>query len=197
MQPFVEDLGHHVLHSASDVELAAAIQVVMDRVWALHQRTDSPEVAIDAQLSNWSFTDPGDPVLLDIGTPFMRNDGKHVFDVEIVLSAMPPGIRSYYRRGVAAAYMDDYFVPRLVAVDLLGNFIKEGATARLPEGIVAANDWLAAHDLEPIQRSEVDEYYKKDAAALELFLRVRRADRAVRRLFRRDYDFILPGKVKR
>jgi Family of unknown function (DUF6206) len=197
VQPFVEDLGHHVLHSASDAELAAAIHVVMDRVWALHQRTDSPEVAIDAQLSNWSFSDPGDPVLLDVGTPFMRRNGKHLFDVEIVLSAMPPGIRSYYRRGVAAAYMDDYFVPRLVVVDLLGNFIKEGATARLPEGIVAANEWLEPHGLEPIQRSEVDEYYKKDAAALELFLRVRRADRAVRRVFRRDYDFILPGKVQR
>ena len=68
---------------------------------------------------------------------------------------------------------------------------------RLPEGIVATNDWLDTHDLEPIQRSEVDEYYKKDAAALELFLRVRRVDRAVRHLFRRDYDFILPGRVAR
>ena len=47
--------------------------------------------------------------------------GVDLFDVEIVLSAMPPGIRSYYRRGVAAAYMDDYFVPRLVAVDLLAH----------------------------------------------------------------------------
>lgn len=197
VQPLVADLGHHMLHSVSDAELTEAVQAVLDRVWTLHRRTDSPEVAIDAQLSNWSFTDPGDPVLLDVGTPFMRRNGKHLFDVEIVLSAMPPGIRSYYRRGVAAAYMDDYFVPRLVALDLLGNFIKERATRRLPEGIVATNDWLDPHNLEPIQRSEVDEYYKKDAAALELFLRVRRVDRAVRHLFRRDYDFILPGRVAR
>ena len=197
VQPLVADLGHQLLHTMSDAELSRAIAMVLDRVWALHRRTDSPEVAVDAQLSNWSFTDPGDPVLVDVGTPFMRRSGRHLFDIEIVLSAMPPGVRSYYRRGVAAAYMDDYFVPRLVAVDLLGNFIKERATSRLAAGIRAADDWLGAHGLEPIQRSEVEEYYRKDAAALELFLRVRRVDRAVRRVFRRDYDFILPGRVDR
>lgn len=197
VQPLVTDLGHQLLHSVSDAVLDEMITTVLDRVWALHRRTVAPEVAIDAQLSNWSFTDPGDPLLVDVGTPFMRRDGKHLFDIEIVLSAMPPGIRSYYRRGVAAAYMDDYFVPRLVAVDLLGNFIKERATQRLPQALEAANDWLGIHHLEPIGRAEVDEYYRKDAAALELFLRVRRADRAVRHLFRRDYDFILPGRVAR
>lgn len=197
VQPLLATLGHHMLRSASDAELADTITMVLDRVWTLHRRTDSTEVAIDAQLSNWSFTDHSDPVLLDVGTPFMRRNGKHLFDVEIALSAMPPGIRSYYRRGVAAAYMDDYFVPRLVALDLLGNFIKEHATQRLPEGIVAVNDWLNTHDLELIQRSEVEKYYKKDAAALELFLRVRRLDRTVRHLFRREYDFILPGRVAR
>ena len=93
--------------------------------------------------------------------------------------------------------MDDYFAPRLVAVDLLGNFIKESAVPRLPEGIVAANEWLTAHDLDPIERAEVDDYYKQDASTLELFLRVRRLDRAAKRLLRREYDFILPGKVER
>lgn len=198
VQPLVEDLGNQILHTATDAELTAAIHTVLDRVWGLHQRTGSPEVAVDAQLSNWSFTDPDDPVLLDVGTPFVRETGKHVFDQEILLSAVPPGIRAYYRRkGTASEYMDDYFEPRLVAVDMLGNFIKEGAVPRLPEGIVAANDWLAGHDLAPIERCEVDDYYKQDAATLELFLRVRRLDRAAKRLLRRDYDFILPGKVAR
>lgn len=197
VQPLVADLGHHMLGTASTPELAEAIHLVLDRVWTLHRRTDPTEVAIDAQLSNWSFTNRADPMLLDVGTPFMRRNGRHLFDVEIVLSAMPPGIRSYYRRGVAAAYMDDYFAPRLVAVDLLGNFIKEHATQRLPDGVAAVNDWLAEHEIEPIHRPEVEEYYSKDAAALELFLRVRRLDRAVRHVFRRDYDFILPGRVTR
>ena len=198
VQPLVGDLGNQILHTASDAELTGSIHTVLDRVWELHQRTASPEVAIDAQLSNWSFTDPDDPVLLDVGTPFVRVAGRHVFDQEILLSAVPPGIRAYYqRKGTASEYMDDYFEPRLVAVDMLGNFIKEGAVPRLPEGIVAANDWLSAHDLAPIERAQVDDYYKEDAATLELFLRVRRLDRAAKRILRRDYDFILPGRVKR
>lgn len=198
VQPLLADLGNQILHSASDTDLAWAIHTVLDRVWVLHQRTETPEVAVDAQLSNWSFSDPADPMLLDVGTPFIRAAGSHVFDQEILLSAVPPGIRAYYRRkGTASEYMDDYFDPRLVAVDLLGNFIKEGAVPRLPEGIVATNQWLAAHDLEPVERAQVDEYYKQDAATLELFLRVRRLDRAAKKLLRRDYDFILPGKVKR
>ncbi len=198
VQPQEEDLGHRILHEATDGQLAAAIHAVTDRVWTLHRRTEPPEVALDAQLSNWSFTQPDDPMLIDVGTPIMRRAGRQVMDPEILLSAIPPGLRSYYRRkGSVPQYWDDYFSPRLVAMDLLGNFIKEGAVARLPEGIVATNEWLEAHDLRPIDRAEVDAYYKQDAATLELFLRVRRGDRAVRRLFRRDYDFILPGKVQR
>lgn len=198
VQPLLADLGNQILHSATDEQLGAAIRVVMDRVWTLHQRSEPPEVAIDAQLSNWSFTQPDDPVLIDVGTPFVRQAGSHLFDQEILLSAIPPGLRAYYRRkGSIAQYMDDYFEPRLVAVDLLGNFIKEGAGARLPEGIVAANQWLEAHGRRRIERAEVDAYYKQDAATLELFLRVRRLDRGARRLLRKDYDFILPGKVRR
>lgn len=194
VQPLVGELGNELLHTA---DLARLIDAVMDRVWLLHQRSFQPEMAIDAQLSNWSFAD-GEPMLIDIGTPFVRQHGRYLFDQEILLSAIPPGLRAYYRRkGDIAKYMDDYFVPRLVAIDLLGNFIKEGAAHRLPEGLDAMNQWLRAQGQPAITRDEVEEYYKNDAAQLELFLRVRRMDRALKRLLRRNYDFVLPGKVQR
>lgn len=198
VQPELETLGNRLLKTVSDDGLADIIAVVMDRVWALHLRTEQPETAIDAQLSNWSFADPHEPVLIDVGTPFVRSGGSYLFDQEILLSAIPPGLRVYYRRkGSVTEYMDDYFDPRLVAVDLLGNFVKEGAVDRIPEGIVIANGWLEAHGLAAIDRAQVEAYYKQDAATLELFLRVRRLDRAARRLLRREYDFILPGRVSR
>lgn len=198
VQPLMSRLGTELLTDATDAELSAAIHTVMDRVLALHRRDHGPEVAVDAQLSNWSFTDPDEPVLLDVGTPFMRSGGVHQFDFETVLSAVPPGIRAYYRRaGIAQAYMDDYYEPRTVAVDLLGNFIKEGARLRLAAGLDSVNAWLAPHRYRSVDRTEVEQYYKRDAATLELFLRVRRIDRAVRRILRRDYDFILPGRVSR
>lgn len=194
VQPLLTDLGNELLHTAV---LAPLIDAVMDRVWLLHQRTAEPEMAIDAQLSNWSFAG-AEPVLIDVGTPFVRQNGRYLFDQEILLSAIPPGLRAYYRsKGDIAKYMDDYFVPRLVAVDLLGNFIKEGAAARLPEGVDVVNRWLQAHDQRPVTQAEVEKYYQDDAATLELFLRVRRMDRGLKRLLRREYDFVLPGKVAR
>lgn len=215
LQPLLpaESLGNRILHDSGDEELAAATTLVLDqtlKVFSANAAGPADQISIDAQLSNWSFSDSGDPVLIDVGTPFIRRDGSHAFDQEILLSAVPPGIRAYYRRkGTASEYMDDYFEPRLIAVDLLGNFHKEGATERIPVALAAANAWLAgpAKALQaqlgppeqdgPITEDEVAAYYKEDAATLELFLRVRRADRAVRRVLRRRYDFILPGRVER
>ncbi len=197
VQPLVDGLGNALLHDSGDDWLRWAIEAVLDRVWSLHQRRSPPEVAVDAQLSNWSFA-TGQPVLIDLGTPFMRDAAGYLFDQEILLSAIPPVARAYYRRkGSITAYMDDYFQPRLVAVDLLGNFIKEGATPRLPVAISVVNDWLAGHDLQSVTRAEVDAYYAEDAATLELFLRVRRLDRRFKRALGRPYDFLLPGTVKR
>lgn len=212
MQPRVahDDLGHRILLHASDEELAAAVGRVLAevaKVLAGNRARPQDELSIDAQLSNWAFPGGTEPVLIDVGTPFIRRAGAHAFDQEILLSAVPPGIRQYYRRkGTAGDYMDDYFDARLIAVDLLGNFIKEGAAERLPVGIATVNDWLreGGRDLPSsvgtrpdVTRPEVERYYEEDAATLELFLRVRRMDRRVRRLVRRPYDFILPGRVQR
>lgn len=197
VQPLMSDLGNAMLHTAGDEWLEVALKQVLDLVQTLHDRTGQPQVAVDAQLSNWSFAS-STPTLIDVGTPFMRIDGRHLFDQEILLSAIPPGARAYYRRtGTVGEYMDDYFQPRLVTVDLLGNFIKEGVAARLLSGIKLANSWLTRHGYEPVSRSQVEEYYKQDAATLELFLRARRLDRAVKRALGREYDFLLPGPVKR
>ena len=102
-----------------------------------------------------------------------------------------------------AAYLDDYFDPRLVAVDLLGNFHKEGRPDRVPLGIDVVNRWLAENSAvlgtqEPMTVSEVGRYYRSDADLLALYLRLRRADRFLRtRVLRRPYDFVLPGPVAR
>jgi hypothetical protein len=242
-------LGHTLLHSADEATLAGAIGRALDTVAALAHKTatraDGVEVALDAQLSNWSFPDvlskPGDqgpaptahqevrgdqkvrgdqeaappraaapapapapaPVLVDVGTPMMRRHGRHAMDREVLLAPVPAGLRAYYRRsGLVEAYLDDYFVPRTVALDLLGNFHKEGAPERIEPATEAVNDWLAAHDLpgprEPITVAEVEAYYRKDADLLALYLRLRRMDRFLRtRALRRPYDYVLPGKVRR
>jgi hypothetical protein len=214
-----QTLGHTLLHSTDDAGLATAISAVLDSVTLLAQRsggrTDGVEVAVDGQLSNWSFALAGPapagpgadadlprPTLIDVGTPFIRRDGTHRLDARVVVSAAPPGIRALLLRFVADSYQDDYFVPRTLAVDLLGNFHKEGAPERIDTGLEVVNQWLATADIpgprEEITATEVASYYRQDARLLGIFLQARRADRAVRtKVLRQRYDFLLPGKVAR
>jgi hypothetical protein len=111
-------------------------------------------------------------------------------------------VRPYSRRyRTVEKYQSDYFDLRTTAVDLLGNFHKEGCPHRLTPAIGAVNDWLGHHagnEVAPLTRDEVEKYCHDDAALLELYLRLRRADRYVQqRLLRRRYDFVLPGHVAR
>ena len=206
-------LGNVLLRAGAESDVSAALQRVLGavlRVWrGNRERGDGVEIGLDAQLSNWHFG-PGGPAagegaLFDVGTPFARRaDGSYLLDVEIFLSAVPAGLRAHYRRARAVEhYLDDYFAPRRVALDVLGNFRKEGRPDRVPAALDHVNGWLAAHadelgDTGPLTAAEVADYYREDARQLELFLRLRRLDRFLRtRVLRRRYDFVLPGRVQR
>ena len=206
-------MGNAILQTGTDAEAVAALQRVLDpvlRVWrGNRERADGIEVGLDAQLSNWHFgpggPEAGEGALLDVGTPFVRRaDGAYLLDVEVFLSAVPAGLRAHYRRARAVEdYLADYFVPRRVALDVLGNYHKEGRPDRLPAALDCVNAWLAAHadeleDALPLTAGEVADYYREDARQLELFLRLRRLDRFLQtRVLRRRYDFVLPGRVRR
>lgn len=204
-------LGNTLLRAAPDETLGACLERALDVVLRVHRangaRVDGRLLGVDGQLSNWHYppgSEIGEPALLDVGTPFMRLHGVDELDVELFLAAVPPVARAWYRRQRAVErYLDDYFTPRRVLVDLLGNFHKEGRADRLPLAVARANHWLAAHaaeldDARPIEAEAVSRYYQRDAAQLELFLRARRLDRWLRtRLLRQRYDFVLPGPIRR
>lgn len=193
-------LGNTLLRTVDDDTLRVVIGSALLGVDRAHSGGDeSTEMAVDGQLSNWWFGDGPDrpPTLFDVGTPFVRRDGVYLMQPRILLAAVPPGIRSWYLwRKAGEKYLDDYFDRRLVGLDLLGNFIKEGTRARIPVGLEAVNEWLGPDG--PVTGTDVQKYYDDDAATLELFLRVRRGDRWLRtKLLRGRYDFVLPGKVDR
>ena len=201
-------LGNEILREGDDVLLVASLDAVLAAIArvlrANRKRDDGRAVTVDAQLSNWHFDAPGAaPTLIDVGTPFMRKAGVDEIGVEIFLAPMPPGIRSLYRRARAVEqYLDAFFHARSLLVDAVANFHKEGRPDRIPLALARVNAWLAgdAADLggRPIERVEVDRYYRKDARTLELYLRARRLDRFVRtRILRGRYDFVLPGAIRR
>jgi len=213
VQPCVPsaELGHHILRDAPDATLLACVDRLLPWFRRVLQangaRDDGRTVAVDGQISNWRFPLanglPGEPVLLDVGTPYMRRDGVDEIDIELFLAPAPAPIRPFYRRSRAVqAYIDEYFEAHTLLLDLLGNFHKEGRPDRIPLALERINAWLqgAGADLgaRPLRRDEVDAYYEKDAKLLELYLKLRRLDRFVRtRVLRQRYNFILPGPVRR
>lgn len=209
LQPLLDDsrLGSCLLRAASDHAFLAALDRVLSAVLLLRQtndqRTDGLELAVDGQLSNWFFPpdDSEPPILIDVGTPFIRRNGQHLMDSEVLLAPVPQPLRWYYRRQRAVEkYFDDYFDPRTLALDLVGNFHKEGRPDRIPLALDAVNEKLASAlpGCRSITSREVDDYYQKDVALLELYLRARKVDRFIKtRLLRRYYPYVLPGRIRR
>lgn len=182
---------------------------VVGEVFTASPASTADAIAVDAQLSNWWFADPSPtaaspPVLVDVGTPFLRRNGAYAMDFEVLLAAGPPPVRPVFRQArILERYFDDYFDPRTVAVDLLCNLHKEGVGERIDLCLPTVNAWLTEHadafgKTAPVTRTEVDRYYRSDARLLELFLVLRRLDRLVRHgLLGRPYDFVLPGAIRR
>ncbi len=204
-------LGNHLLRAADDSVLFAALEHVLTRVRVLllanRAARDGRTITVDAQLSNWHFPVYGNavgaPMLIDIGTPFMRLNGVDEMGIELFLAPVPAPMRPLYRRArLVERYIDDYFDAAKLLTDLLGNFHKEGRPERIDVALAYVNRWLggAGADLgaRAVTRAAVDRYYRKDAQLLELFLKVRRLDRFVRtRALRQRYNFILPGPIQR
>jgi hypothetical protein len=87
-------------------------------------------------------------------------------------------------------------------VDLIANFYKEQKPDLVPDLVRTVDEFLstAAGDLgvQPVAEQEVRSYYREDAFIWSLYLNARRIDRFLRtRLLRREYPYILPGKIKR
>lgn len=201
VQPEVaqDRLGHSIIRTADDATHEQLLHRVLDALLTVRENAVE-DVAVDAQLSNWYLASGVDevPVLLDVGTPFVRRGGRQAMDAEIILATAPAPLRPIFRRlGTVHAYFEDYFEPRTAAVDLLGNYHKEGRPDRIDAALEVVNQRLKPLGASPITRREVDRYYRSDARLLGFWLRARRGERTIRLRTGRGYDFILPGRVQR
>jgi hypothetical protein len=153
-----------------------------------------PTLGLDGQLSNWAVVDH-EVVYFDVTTPMMRDgEGREALDTDLFLASLPWALHALVRRFLLDSILDKYYSPRGVLVDLLGNLIKEGVSDLLSLGLEIVNTTV-----EPaIDEAEVRRYYREDAAMWVLLQRLRRIDRAwQRRIRKRQYPFLLPGKVER
>ena len=158
------------------------------------------EIAVDGQISNWVLEgdlDTGTIFYLDTSTPFIRKKGAHQLDPELVLQAAPAFLRWLVRWLFVDEVLDRYYDPRKNMIDLAANLFKEQRPDLIPMVIETINESLP-DDIPPLSQSDVEKYYKEDKFIWALFLTLRRLDRFLTtKIFRKRYEFILPGKIQR
>jgi hypothetical protein len=168
---------------------------LFERILAGIRGTAGPELGLDGQLSNWVMQDD-ELRYLDVTTPLMRDaSGADRLDADLFLASLPWALRSPVKRFVLTGIIDKYHRPRGVTLDLLGNLIKERLDLFLDPFLEVAN---ASFDWDPITVSEVRRYYADDARTWAMLQWARRLDRGWhRRVRKRPYPFLLPGRIER
>jgi hypothetical protein len=167
---------------------------VLGRIVGVIGATVDAAVGLDGQASNWAVPDDG-LRYFDVTTPLLAGaDGRTRLDLDILVRPLPAALRGLVRRGVAPSLVARYHRPRDVLVDLIGNLRKERLDDLVEPAIALANDRVEP----PIDRDEIDRWYRSDARTWEALLRLRRADRWwQRRVRRRPYPYLLPGPIER
>ena len=196
--------GHRLIHRDDREETLALIRAIVamiDDVWAFNSaRKPQLELALDGQLSNWARTSEGSPgrvFYIDTSTPLFRIDGREQLDPEKLLKSAPGALRWILRRFFLDDVMNRYYSHRDVVIDLIANLYKEQRPDLIAPVTAMINQCSAVLD-RPIKPEAVDRYYRSDRVIWSLFLAFRRMDRWLsRNLFRRRYEFILPGPIKR
>jgi hypothetical protein len=181
---------HEHLRGCDDEAALALFDRVLDHV----ARCLDGTLGIDAQVSNWVAT-AGGLLYLDVSTPMIRDErGRECLDTGLFLASLPWAMRGLVRRFMLGAILDKYYSPRGAVVDLLGNLLKERLDRLFPVFLARANRSVSPK----ITEAEVRAYYRGDARMWALLQSLRRTDRAwQRRVRRRVYPFLLPGRISR
>ena len=208
-------IGNQAIHTLPDIEVPILVKMILGelkKVWDFNREHEGLEMAIDGQISNWSIGafDAGSPhvgadtrfLYMDTSTPLFRVGGTEQLDPELFLRSAPSFLVWIIRLLFLEDVMTRYYDFRQVTIDLIANFYKEQKAELIPTLVETANDFFreeAAYlDIEPITEKDVASYYREDALIWTLYLSLRKLDRFLRnRLLRREYPYILPGKIKR
>ena len=186
-----EHLAVGVFERARPDERAALFGRLMDRIETFVDERHG----IDAQLSNWVISPDGVCRYLDVSTPMLRDAaGNERLEPDVFLASLPFLLRPVVKRFLLRKILDKYYTFRGGVVDLIANLHKERLEHVIDPLIALANERVST----PITPAELRAYYKDDARTWAVLQRLRRLDRAwQRRVRRRPYPFLLPGRIER
>ena len=210
--PQASRIDAHLLNRQGVSTLIELVLGELLKLWEFNKQQPRYQVSLDGQISNWVINefDPQDPQLdlgstlsyIDTSTPVYMRDGVEQFDPELVIRTTPRLLATIIRMFFLEDVMTRYYDPRKVTIDILANFYKEGRPDLIPELVGKANSFFAnggnEFGVEEINEKEIRDYYREDAFIWSFLSSARRFDRFLyRKILRREYPFILPGKVKR
>jgi hypothetical protein len=208
-------IGNQTLHAMPDDMVLLLVRRIlreMHPLWEFNRRQDHLQLSLDGQISNWSIDgfDPLEPYVddatplfyFDTSTPLFRVEGKDQLDAEIFLRSAPSFLAWILRLLFLEDVVNRYYDFRRVAIDLVANFQKEQRGDLIPKVLEVVNDFFGGEatglDIQPIDQKEVESYYREDALIWTLYLSFRRIDRFLRtKILRKEYPYILPGKIQR
>jgi hypothetical protein len=208
-------IGNQAIYWLAPQEITLLFQLTLRellKVWQYNQSHPGAKVGIDGQISNWAIADfdPRHPSLdetvalyyLDTSSPLFLQGGVEQLDPELFLRSAPPYLVWILRWLFVKDVMTRYYNPRKVTIDLIANFYKEQRPELVPGLVAAANEHFttaaAQLGISDISVKEVKDYYREDEIIWSLYLSFRQFDRFLRRkVLRREYPYILPGKIRR
>ena len=209
-------IGNNAIHLLNREGVKTLFERVLDelhKLWSFNNSQAANKVSLDGQISNWVI-DEFDPdrqdldqdvplLYVDTSTPVYLIDGLEQFDPELILRTTPSLLATIIRQFFLDDVMTRYYDPRKVTIDILANFYKVQRPDLIPEFVLAANQFYSQNggqplEFEPIQEKEISDYSREDAFIWSFLASARRFDRFLSlKIFRREYLYILPGKVKR
>jgi hypothetical protein len=196
--------AHRLIHRLAADEIQRLFETIIAeiaKIWSYNQSTSPDrELALDGQLSNWVWMDSESVTKLlyiDTSTPLFRKNGQEQMEPELLLKSAPFFLRWILRLFFLDDVMNRYYDRRQVYVDLAANLYKEQRPDLIKPILELINRYLPDSD-DSLTLKEVEKYYREDKMMWALFLAFRRIDRwLTTTIFRKRYEFILPGKIRR
>jgi len=210
-----ESVGNKVIHKISNQEIETLVLLAMremQKVWTYSKQHKTIDLGLDGQISNFALInyDINSPRVdaesklyyLDTSTPMFRINSKEAMEAVLFLKSAPSFLRWLLKALFLEETVGRYYDWRKVTIDLVANFFKEQKPELVPNLIRLVNKFFKEEapefEIEPISLEEVQKYYKSDANMWVIFQSVRRFDRYLKtKLLKKQYDFYLPGKIKR
>ena len=191
-------LGNKIIETLPEKEILNLAKKIIEsiyKVWDFNKNNEDIELAIDSQISNWVYLEKSDTLFyLDTSTPIFRINNKEQMEPELILTSAPSFARAIIRKFFLDDVMNRYYEEKSVNIDLIANLYKEQKSELIPLFIEIANGFTE----NTITEKEIASYYKEDKFIWQLFLGMRRLDRWLHKyIYRKQYEFILPGKIKR